>query len=230
MVKTNSASQSSKTSDTATPIYLWVLGVITLVIGFMNLFIKPVAGVFFILAALAILPFGYKRLEKLTHFTSKKSYRIGGFVFLFVVALVFGVTTGTLHSASQLQPSVATPAREEMNLSVVATTFSAAMGKGYEGDNSPTIAIKNLNSNEWDDCDLTLNNEYKTRMDYLGTESQLKGSDSSPDTTMDSMVIYEGQFLKSDGTRFNGDTQVPLNLEVVCRDGDWVGNVKPNLP
>ncbi len=114
-----------------------------------------------------------------------------------------------------------------MNLAVNVTTYSQASGDYSDGDEW-VIAIKNLNSFDWNDCTITMNNTYTDHLDFIDTPTDLRdGEATSTDTSMDAMILPESAFSSSDGTRFNPITQVPKEIDVICNQpyaGTWEGS------
>ncbi|MDB5265363.1 MAG: hypothetical protein JWM39_76 [Parcubacteria group bacterium] len=223
MVTTTEAHTGQNQGDTG-PLKLafWVISIVLFLTGFTSLTTTPLAGILYILAAGALMPPTVPFLEKKIGRTVSQTQRFAVVIVLLIVAVIAWVATAPPEKGAY----VSTAPKEDMNLGVHISTLGLAMGDSQEGD-SPVITIKNLNSFEWNDCDLKLNDTYTTHLDFIDTPTGLKGTSTTTDTTMDSMVVPEGQFTKSDGTRFASGTQVPRSLEVVCsrpEGGSWVGS------
>jgi hypothetical protein len=138
-------------------------------------------------------------------------------VVAFAITWIFATSqSGTTQKASP-EPNAN---REDMSLSVRQTTARNATGIEPGGD--PVIAIKNLNSFDWRDCKLVLNDIYSAHLDFIDTPTTLGAGTS----TYDSMIVTEKQFATADGTLFDLTTQVPLKISAACSQpyiSAWVG-------
>ena len=147
----------------------------------------------------------------------KWGFVIGAFLLIGIVAQVDKKDSSP--NPAPVATQVSTQPQEKMNLAVRETTTYEA--SGLPG-NQPVIAIRNLNSFDWKDCNITMNGEYMSHLDFIDIPSELK---ENPKDTHDSMVITEANFYKSDGSEFDSSTQRPLTIAVVCHDpyGSWGG-------
>lgn len=121
---------------------------------------------------------------------------------LFLLSAAFSNSTPT----TQTIPVAPKPAQEEMDLNI---------GRSVTEKNMPgtfVLTIKNLNSFKWEECQLTINDDYKHNVDALFLPSELK----TPEDQIDYMTLPVTAFTKSDGTRFNPAQQSVLGVCAIC--------------
>ncbi|MDB4940244.1 MAG: hypothetical protein JWO40_669 [Candidatus Doudnabacteria bacterium] len=150
---------------------------------------------------------------------TKNKILVGFFILTFAFMTYAMLKDHFLNTPSE--NSATTQPQEIMNLKVLRTTAMEAMGSEF--DDQPVFTIKNLNSLDWANCDLTLNDSYKSHLDFIDIPSELQ---SNPKDTHDTMVVTQRNFYKSDGTAFNPLFQKPLNFSVTCHGpylGTWAG-------
>ena len=74
------------------------------------------------------------------------------------------------------------------------------------------LGIRNLNSFDWRDCEITINDSFRVKEKFLA-----RTSGENSDLT-DANVISLDLFTKEDGTMFNNKTQRILNITTICKD------------
>ena len=137
----------------------------------------------------------------------------------------FGVATFVFLIASLVtSPSGASPSspQEAMNLEVKQSTNGQEFGSS---DATQVLTIRNLNSHDWNRCDLTLNDAYHRSLSGISIQSEL--ATTSTDVAHATMVVQLNSFVTGDGTRFDPALQMPVSIAVSCADpyyNSWGGS------
>lgn len=128
--------------------------------------------------------------------------RIGIAIIIFIGAvLVMAIFLGSDSSEKKESPK-----QKEMNLELRRSVTE----KDFSGQ---VLTVKNLNSIEWEDCEVTINDDYRKNVSGIFLPSKLA-------TTEDNrgyMIFPVGGFTKSDGTYFDAKRQAILKATIACR-------------
>ncbi len=105
-----------------------------------------------------------------------------------------------------------------MSLTVGQVTSMQAFPDSPDAKVGWLFSIQNQNTFDWQDCDLKLNDTYTAHLNEI----------PAPKAKNAYVYIYENNFYKTDGTRFNPVAQKPLKIMVCCNkptvdcyEGGW---------